>query len=114
MEKVYAQLVNPVLQGSLGTGTNDTGLSNTGTMISSIVSLFLIISASAALIYLVIGGVTWILSDGDKGKLETARNKILQSILGLVVVASSWAIWLLLGKFLGINFSSLPFPTLAP
>lgn len=112
IEKIYAQITNPVLSGNLGKGTNETGLANTGKFISSLVSLFLIITAVASLVFLIIGGVTWVLSDGDKGKLEQARNRIIQAIIGLIVVAASWAIWILLGNFLGINFKELPFPTL--
>lgn len=112
IEKIHAQIVNPVLNSSLGRGTNETGLTNAGHMVSSIVSLFLIIATIASLLFLVIGGIGWVVSDGDKGKLETARNRILHAIVGLIIVASAWAVWLLVGNFIGIDFTNIIFPTL--
>lgn len=106
------QIVNPVLTGTLGRGDDNTGLSNAGNIISAIISLFLVIGTVAALLYMLLGGIGWIISDGDKGKLEQARNRILQAVLGLIVVAASWALWLLMGNFLGINFQNIPFPTI--
>lgn len=107
------QIVNPALRGTLGRGTEATGLTNTGNIISGLVSLFLIIGSIAALLYVIIGGVGWVISDGDKGKLEQARNKITQAVLGLIILAAAWAMWILLGKFLGIDFKNIPFPTLS-
>ncbi len=106
------QIVNPVLTGTLGRGTTQTGLTNAGNLISGLISLFLVIGTVAALLYMILGGVAWIVSDGDKGKLEQARNRILQAIVGLIIVAAAWAVWLLLGRFLGINFESIPFPSI--
>lgn len=112
LEKVHAQIVNPVLNSNLGRGTNETGLTNTGNFISAIISLLLVVTTIASLLFFVVGGIGWVLSDGDKSKLETARNRILQSIVGLVIVASAWAVWLFLGNFIGIDFQNIPFPTL--
>lgn len=113
-EQILAQegLKNPILQGSLGKGSEATGLTNAGNLISAIISLFLLVSLIASLIYFIIGGLSWILSDGDKGKLEQARNRITQAIIGLIIVASSWAIWTLVGNFIGLDVNNLPFPTL--
>lgn len=53
--------------------------------------------------YMVWGGVDWILSGGDTGKVESARKKITQAMIGLTVLASVAAIFLVLQYFLGIN-----------
>lgn len=114
---LLAQIRNPVLPDSIG-GTKkptiDMGAPATGQWISSLVSAMFIVAALAALLYFVLGGLAWVLSEGDKTKLEEARNRITHAILGLIIVASSWAIWLLVGRFLGINFTNIPFPTLGP
>jgi hypothetical protein len=112
LQKIHAQIVNPALNSSLGRGTNETGLTNAGNLVSAIISMLLIITTIASLIFFIVGGIGWVTSDGDKGKLETARNRILQAIVGLVIVASAWAVWLFVGKFIGIDFTNIVFPTL--
>lgn len=107
-----AGIENPVLRNNLGRGTVDTGVTNIGNIISALIGILITIATVASLLYLVIGGLSWIVSDGDKGKLEQARNKITQAILGLIIVVAAWAIWVLIGKVFGFNVNSLPIPIL--
>lgn len=110
--KVFAQGINnPVLPSGLG-GSAASGTVVIGKLISSIAGFLFLAAAILTFLYLVVGGLDWITSGGDKSKLEGARNKITNAILGLLIVASAWAVWLLIGKFLGISTESLPFPTL--
>src|SRR3989338_9449372 len=51
-------------------------IDNLGSLISSIVALILIVSALAAFLYLVMGGIRWITSGGDKAAVDSARNQI--------------------------------------
>lgn len=113
--KLLAQIRVPGLPDGLGGATNpsvDSGLTSAGKFISSISNVLIIVAAIAAFIYLILGGLEWITSGGDKTGLESARNKITHAIVGLIVVAAAWAVWILVGKFLGINVNALPFPTL--
>jgi len=66
-------------------------------------AILLIVGAILAFIYIVLGGLQWITSGGDKTHLEAARNKITNAIVGLIIVAAAWAIMLLVQQFLGIN-----------
>ena len=59
-----------------------------------------------AFIQLLLGGFNWITSSGDKGKLETSQQKILQAIIGLGIVFAAWAIYIVLLKFLGVTDGS--------
>lgn len=99
IEKVQAQTIaiNPTQNGGLFR------ITDVGTLISAIVSVLLLIAALAAFLYLVLGGIQWITSGGDKAGMEAARNKITQAIVGLVIVAASYAIMLLVSQFLGIS-----------
>lgn len=65
----------------------------------------LLVAGLATFMYLVYGGIEWITSGGDKGKLEGARNKITNGIIGLTIVASAWAIYRLVDYFLGIGLA---------
>ncbi|MBI3955480.1 hypothetical protein HY338_03480 [Candidatus Gottesmanbacteria bacterium] len=80
-----------------------------GSLLSATVSAVLIISALAAFIYLIWGGIQWITSGGDKSATEAARNRIQAAILGLFIVFAAWAIMLTLGKFFDFDISKLEF-----
>jgi len=74
-----------------------------GTLISAVVGTLLILAALITFIYLILGGIQWITSGGDKTAMEAARNKITHAIVGLVIVGSAWAIMALVQNFLGIS-----------
>jgi hypothetical protein len=111
-EKLLAQIVNPVIPQGIGSGPKEQGAIATGGFIGSIIGVLFIFAFFSAIIYLITGGYYWITSGGDKTNLESARNRITHAILGLIVVASVWAIMNLVGPFLGISFPNLPFPTI--
>lgn len=109
-EKVLAQSLNltpPQTNGAALFRINDVGV-----LISSLVGVLLIISALLAFIYLILGGLQWITSGGDKAGMEAARNKITHAIVGLIVVGAAWAIMTLVQNFLGISIigSTLTLP----
>ena len=74
-----------------------------GSLISALVGTLLIISALLAFFYLILGGISWITSGGDKAGMEAARNKITHAIVGLIIVGAAWAIMVLVQNFLGIT-----------
>lgn len=106
-----AQITNPVMQNILR-GGKDTGGSAVGSLVGSLLGLFVIISFVIAFVYLVLGGFEWTTSGGDKAKLQSARDRITNSLIGLIVVSASWAIMSLVGDFLGITFPNFTIPTL--
>lgn len=74
-----------------------------GKMFSSILNVVMLIAAVLVFAYLIFGGIQWITSGGDKGKAEEARNKITAAIIGLIIVAASYAIINLIVNFLGFG-----------
>lgn len=76
---------------------------NFGTMFSSILNVVMLIAAILVFAYMIWGGVEWITSGGDKGKAESARNKLTAAIIGLVIIAASYAVVTLVVQFLGFN-----------
>ena len=60
----------------------------------------IVIGGALALAYMVWGAIDWISSEGDKQKLDGAKNKITHALIGLAIVASVWAIWSLAQYFL--------------
>lgn len=95
-EKLYAaDITVPKPQG--------VNITDIGKLISAIVGTLLILAALMAFLWLIMGGISWITSGGDKTKMEEARNKITHAIVGLVIVGSAWAIMALVQNFLGIS-----------
>lgn len=74
-----------------------------GKLISAAAGSLLIIAALLAFVYLILGGIQWITSGGDKSGMEAARNKITHAIVGLIIVGAAWAIMMLVQNFLGIS-----------
>ncbi|HLD24812.1 MAG TPA: hypothetical protein VJB96_02735 [Patescibacteria group bacterium] len=105
-------IVNPVLPGALGSGGSNAGPPAVGAIISSLIGGFLILSFIATLVYMLLGGFDWATSGGDKTKLQSARDKITNALVGLVVVGASWAVMMIVGNFIGIEFPNLPIPTI--
>jgi len=113
MEKVFAQICNPALPtglGGCGGGTTEGG-QVLGGLISGIVGMAFIFGFLLTLAYFLTGGMQWITSQGDKNALESARGKITNALIGLVIVASAYAIFKLVGNFFGIELPNIKIPT---
>ncbi len=111
MNRYLVDLTNPVLPPSLGSGTKEQGATIIGKLISNIGGLFFIFAFCLTFLYLLTGGLSWLTSGGDKSKLETAKDKITNALVGLVIVAAAYAIFTLVGQFLGLNVKALRIPS---
>ncbi|OGC58061.1 hypothetical protein A3A70_02775 [candidate division WWE3 bacterium RIFCSPLOWO2_01_FULL_42_11] len=68
--------------------------------ITFFVNLIFLFAVLATFVVLVWGGLDYIMSGGDSAKAATARGKITNAIVGLVIVILAWAITnLVLGTF---------------
>lgn len=83
-----------------------------GSWISWFVTIILIIAGLLFFFMLVIGGIRWITSGGDKGSTESARNQITAALIGLIIVFAAWAIVSLLGNAFGIEIFNFTIPGL--
>jgi len=83
-----------------------------GSIVAAALKLALVIAAIVFFFILVIGGIRWILSGGDKAHTEAARSQITAALVGLVIVFAAWAITKLIGTFFGnIDVLNLTLPT---
>jgi len=85
--------------------TVDVKYTKVGPLISSVIGLMLSVAAILTFVYLVYGGIMWIMGGGDKTKLEAARDRITNAIIGLGITATAWAVFLLIDNFLGIGIA---------
>jgi hypothetical protein len=80
-------------------------------IISGLIKGALVIAAIVFFFILVIGGIKWIASGGDKGATEGARSQITAALVGLVIVFAAWAIVNLVQVFFGVNIFQLDLPS---
>lgn len=112
MERMIAQLRNPVIPKIIGEGPKEGGSIALGLLLTQVFSGLFLLAFIIAFFYLITGAMHWITSGGDKTKLEEARNRIIHSIVGIVIVASAFAIISLVGQFIGLDLENLPIPTI--
>ena len=80
-------------------------------IVSGAISMLLVISALIAFVFLIIGGIKWITSGGDKDRTAGAQKTLTAALIGLVIVFAAWAIIKLIQTFFGIEILELKIPT---
>ena len=65
---------------------------NLGDLITKVLGLLLFLAGLLALLFLVIGGIQWISSGGDKIAAAAARDRITAAIIGLIIVVATYAL----------------------
>lgn len=78
-------------------------ITDIGVLISRVISVTFIIAGILTFGFLVAGGVEWLTSGGDKTKTENARARITAAVVGLAIVAASWALMKLIAYFFGVD-----------
>jgi len=81
-------------------------ITDIGKLISAAIQVAFIVAGILTFVFLVLGGIEWLTSGGDKGKTENARNRITAALVGLAIVAASWALMQLISYFFGIDIFS--------
>ncbi len=72
-------------------------------LINGLLSVIMVIAALLVFFYLIWGALNWITSGGDKSKTDSARQKIISAIIGLLIIAASFAVINLIVNFLGFE-----------
>lgn len=66
-------------------------------------TIILLICIAVSLIYIVLAGMQWITSGGDKNKLEVARRRLTWAIVGLIIGFLSFFIVNVIGNIFGVD-----------
>ena len=72
-------------------------------IIAAAIQLILVVAALVALVFLILGGIRWITSGGDKEKTAKAQSTITAAVVGLLIIFATWAIIRLVESFFGIK-----------
>jgi cytochrome bd-type quinol oxidase subunit 2 len=98
-------IYNPVIPDIIGDWTEFKKGGGLGSLISTLVNAFVLFSFIATLLYLLWGGIDWLISSGDEEKLKQARGRITNAIIGLFLIAAAYAIWVFLKAILGVEMT---------
>jgi len=83
-------------------------------IVPKVISTILFVAFVAALIFLIIGGVKWIISGGDKEGTTKAKETVTSALIGLAVVLGSWILINIILRFFGSTggLTTLTMPSL--
>lgn len=83
---------------------------NAQSVLSFVINAILIIAGLIAFLFLLWGGVQWILAGGDKEGTEKARKRITNALIGLAIVFSAYALAYLVNTIFGVNILQFDIP----
>ena len=72
-------------------------------VMSGIIGFMTIIAGLWFIFQFITAGYQWIGAGGDKNSLEQARNKMMNSVIGLIIIVSAWVIVGIIGRLLGLD-----------
>ena len=94
-QSVFAQGVGEGIRGGASTarGNNQPdNLEGKEGIFKKVTDVLLFLAGAVAVIVLIIGGIRYVISSGDSGQVQSAKNTILYAVVGLVVVIMAYAI----------------------
>jgi fumarate reductase subunit D len=71
---------------------NPLGTASVPEIIGRVVQIVLGVSGSLALIMFVYGGLIWLTSNGDSGKIDKGKKTLIWSVIGIGVIFSAFAL----------------------
>jgi hypothetical protein len=77
-----------------------------GGIVKSLILVALFAGALFFLFQIIIGGISWINSGGDPKSLESSRGRIMNAVIGLVIIVAAFGITVIVTSALGINIFS--------
>lgn len=73
------------------------------TLVGYAVNVAIFVAFVAALLWLIYGGIRWIISGGDKEATAKAKGTVTSALIGLVIVLAAWIIINLLLTLFGLK-----------
>lgn len=77
-------------------GASSFGFNSLPQAINTIISVIFFVAALAAFFFILWGAVQYITAGDDAGKTENARKRITNAVVGLILVALVYVIWLII------------------
>lgn len=112
----FAQITNPAVPGDLG--SDPAAAADGSTFARYFVHLWnaiLVVGGITTVIFFIQGAIEWISAGGDSGKLQEARNRMLNAAIGMFILVSMYTIINFVSPLLfGDQFSLLRFSIPSP
>lgn len=90
------------------------GYATLGEFVNNVLTLVFGLGLLVVLVMLIWGAFEWITSGGDKEAVGKARNRIINALIGMAVLAIAFALARVAGQFTGINIQNIVIPTPNP
>lgn len=87
----HADCANTV-QGGVDCAKGDLTGTALNTSVTNIINLIIFSTGIIAVIVIIIGGIRYVVSQGDEKSIESAKNTILYAVVGLIVAVLAYAI----------------------
>lgn len=81
------------------------------TTIATLWQTIIIVGGLAFILYFLWGGLQWIMAGGDAGKIEEAKSKLTQGLIGLSLLAASYVIVKFIESAIGMDLLNITWPT---
>ncbi len=109
-----AQVVNPILptDSPLNPTAREFAPGGLESILAVLVRVFFIAGGLLFFLILLIGAIRWIASGGDKTQIESARNTIVNAVIGLIILLSLFAIAAVLEELFGFEILNINFGAL--
>lgn len=88
------------------TSPDPSGAAGISKFLTNLVALIYSLATIVLIFMILWGAFDWMTSGGEKEKLESARNKIISAIIGIMLFAVAFAVIQVLGQFTGFTFFS--------
>ena len=72
-------------------------------VISDVIGILTVVGGILFLYSFLQGSLSWVTAGGDSGKIQKARDQMIQGVIGLIVIVAAYAIIGLVGTIVGVN-----------
>lgn len=76
-------------------------------LLPNLISLSFVVAAIIFVAIIIVGAIQWIISGGDKAGIESARGKITNAVIGIIILLSLFAIIYIVENFFGVKILEL-------
>lgn len=86
-----------------GSNSNTQVLTNLELFISQLLGLLTVVASIFFIVNMMLAALNWVTAGGDSGKIQKARDAMIQNVIGLIIVVGSYAIIGLIGSIVGLQ-----------
>lgn len=109
----YAQTSEPLCPPGSYSSLCNINVNSAGGVVGTVIQFLLIFAIIVSLFFFLYGGIRYISSGGDKGKVDQARKTLVAAIVGLVIsLAAFFVVNLVLIFFTGHGITKMTIPKL--